>query len=205
MSRGAGDRRTFPRRRTPWPEGGGKQRGGRLVDVSWVHWLVAAVGVGLLGFLWTPAVAFWRWSRPARWCLRRPGVYRGLRRRGVRGVRGVSLVGQWFTPAQVARPGWPGPALQLLVGGFGWRRGSDLDSSGWVADAFIRTVHDTGRRRLDYTTSTAWRGLFRLGVEDSTGFVRYARAGADLDEALRYGLGDRRIPYDVFPTLDRAL
>jgi hypothetical protein len=152
-----------------------------------------------------PVVAFWRWSRPVRWCLRRPGTYRALRRLGVRGVRGVSLVGQWFTPAQVTRLGWPGPGLQLLVGGFGWRRGSDLDSSGWTADAFTATVHATGRSWLDYTTSTSWRSLFRIGVEDTGEFVRYAAAGVDLDEALRYGLADQRIPYDVFPVLDRAL
>lgn len=152
-----------------------------------------------------PAVAFWRWSRPVRWCLRRPGTYRALRRLGVRGTKGVGLVGQWFTPAQVARLGWSGPVLQLLVGGFGWRRDSDLDSSGWTADAFVATVRATGRPWLDYTTSTSWRVLFRLGTEDTAGFVRYARAGVDLGEALRYGLGAAPVPFEVFPTLDRAL
>jgi hypothetical protein len=153
----------------------------------------------------SPLRALCRWSRPLWWCLRRPRVYGRLRRLGVRGVRGVSLVGQWFTPAQVVRLGWPGPGLHLTVGGFGWRRDSDLDTSGWTADAFIRAVHATGRPWLDYTTSTSWRSLHRLGVEDTAEFVRYARAGADLDEALRYGLAAARIPYDVFPTLDRAL
>jgi hypothetical protein len=156
----------------------------------------------------TPAVAAWRWSRPVRWCLRRPRTWRHLRRVGIRGVRGVSLVGQWFAPGQVARLGWPGWTLQLLVGAYGWRRASDLDSSRWTADRFIRTVHSSGRPWADYTTSTPWRSLFRLGAEDTTEFVRYAAAReprVDIDLALRYGLAETAIPYDVFPALYRGL
>ncbi|GAA1028391.1 hypothetical protein GCM10009557_13250 [Virgisporangium ochraceum] len=153
-----------------------------------------------------PAVALWRWSRPAWWCLRRPRTWRRLRRLGVRGVRGVHLVGQWFTPDQVARLGWAGPTLQLLVDTVGRRGWHDVDRSGWDAGTFIRTVHAAGRPSGDYVDSASWRTLFRLGVDDTTEFVRYAAARdprVDLDVALRYGLGG--IPYDVYPTLHRAL
>lgn len=155
-----------------------------------------------------PVVALWRWSRPAWWCLCRPRTWRRLRRLGVRGVRGVHLVGQWFTPDQVARLGWAGPTLQLLVDTVGRRGWHDVDRSGWDAGAFIRTVHAAGRPSGDYVDSASWRTLFRLGVEDTTEFVRYAAARnpcVDLDVALRYGLAGTPIPYDVYPTLHRAL
>jgi hypothetical protein len=154
-----------------------------------------------------PVVAVWTWSRPLRWCLLRPRTFLRLRRLGVRGLVGVSLVGQWFSPAQVGRLGWPGATLQLLVGAFGWRRGSDLDTSGWDADAFIRAVHASGRPWADYAAVTPWRTLFRLGV-DSVDFVRYARGReprVGIDIALRYGLADIWIPYDVFPALYHGL
>jgi hypothetical protein len=178
-----------------------------LAGVSW-QWLAALVGLLLLGALWWTIVDGGRRSRPLLWCLLRPRVYRGLRRAGVRGVRGVSLVGQWFTPAQVRRLGWPGATVQLLVGSSGWRGATGIDTSGWDADAFIATVHAGGRRWSDYTASTTWFSLFRLGVEDTGEFVRYATARdprIDIDVALRYGLAEQRIPFDVFPTIVGAL
>ena len=175
--------------------------------MSW-QWLTAVGGLLLLGVLWWVFAGGGRLSRPLVWCLLRPRAYRGLRRAGVRGVRGVSLVGQWFTPAQVRRLGWPGATLQLLVGGPGWRSAVGLDTSGWDADAFIGAVHAGGRRWSDYTASTTWLSLFRLGAEDAGEFVRYAKAReprVGIDVALRYGLAEQRIPYDVFPTMLRGL
>lgn len=142
------------------------------------------------------------------WCVLRPRTTRALRLAGIRGVRGVSLVGQWFSPAQVRRLGWPGPTLQLLVGGFGWRREIGYDSSGWDADAFIDAVHASGRRWSDYTAASTWFGLVPLGIEDTTEFVRYAKAReprVDIDVALRYGLPPRQVPHDVFPAIHRGL
>jgi hypothetical protein len=155
-----------------------------------------------------PAVALWHRSRPVWWCLSRPRTWRRLRRLGVRGLRGVHLVGRWFGPDQVARLGWGGPTLQLLVDSVGRQGWHDVDRSGWDAEAFIRTVHAAGRPAGDYVDAASWRALVRLGAEDTTEFVRYAAAReprVDLDVALRYGLTGFPIPHDVYPALHRAL
>jgi hypothetical protein len=154
-----------------------------------------------------PVRGVWRWSRPLRWCLRRPRTSLGLRRLGVRGWRGVGLVGRWFAPAQVERLGWPGRDLQMLVGGSA-RLIESGPYSGWDADAFIDTVHATDRPPADYTTEVSWANLYRLGMQDAGEFVRYAKLRdpeVGIDLALRYASGTWHIPYEVFPTIYRGL
>jgi hypothetical protein len=155
----------------------------------------------------SPVRWLWSGSRPLWWCLRRPRTYLRLRRLGVRGWRGVRLVGRWFSPAQVTRLGWPPRDLQMLVGG-GFAMSEKGPAAGWDADAFIDTVHASDRPSTDYTTDVSWLFLSELGRDDNTEFLRYAKLRdpeVGIAMALTYSRFPSAIPSEVFPAMYRGL